>query len=260
MQLRWNELLTATLTSYAVSAQGATQGLIRNWVILPAAVALYLGFVFLGFALSGLGILGGFILNILALAALSLYYHWLSQTVTRQRIRPSDLKDFDVALFFGVISVSFVLWIATMLVAAVAESSGTPGLPLMFSLLVIFACNSLPEVLYLHRAESVHAFQESFRFVRDNAIEWYVPLVLVSAPFLVLGVETFVLHFASSYPLLPISMIMEAPRALLSGEWGMIASLGGLVLAHWFMLFRAHLFQALSQGTRRQRAFLSRQK
>ncbi len=259
MNLKWSEIVTGTLAIYVASARSATAGLRRNWVIIPGIVGLYLAFVFLSFALGSLGMLGGFLVSLFALAALTLYYNWLSQTVTRQRVRMVDLKEFDVALFFGIISVSFVLWIASLLVESVAMGAQMPGLQLLLSLFIIFACNATPEVLYLNRAESVHALLEAFRFVRDNAIEWYLPFILLSLPFLSLGFDVFVIQFASSYPLLPISMVMEAPRALISGEFGILAAGLGVILAHWFMLFRAHLFQELSRGTRRQRAFAARQ-
>lgn len=260
MDLNWNELISGTLTMYAKSARSATDGLRRNWVIVPGILALYLLFNFLSVSLSALGMLGGFLIQLFALAGISLYYNWLGQTVTRQKVRVENLKEFDIALFFGVVSVSFVLWIASLLVQSVSAGAQIPGLPLLFSLCVIFACNAIPEVLYLHRAESVHALHESFRFVRDNAIEWYLPFVLISLPFLSLGFEVFVFQFASSYPLLPVSMVMEAARMLIPGEFGIVAAVCGVVLAHWFMLFRAHLFQELVQGTRRQRAFIARQR
>jgi len=134
-------------------------------------------------------------------------------------------------------------------------------------LLVFLVFNPVPELVYQGRTRaSLETLKDSYEFVLENWIEWFLPLAVVCAP---LGV--FFFFAIASYPGrvgLDFFQLLGLPFAVLS-QWfhhlGLPSSLAdilillltplGMVL---MMLFRGHLYKALSGSSRRQRAFLRR--
>ncbi|NLF25967.1 MAG: hypothetical protein GX589_09975, partial [Deltaproteobacteria bacterium] len=122
-------------------------------------------------------------------------------------------------------------------------------------LVVIF--NAIPEVVHQRRLDGISALLAAAKFIRDNWIEWFFPLAVLAAPLLLLFPIDFLMVLASSEPLLPVLIIIKSwqPLEAAAHQAGTLIALAGLVLGHWFMLFRAHLFNELEGGNRRKRIY-----
>jgi hypothetical protein len=266
MDISFPELVNATISMYVRCAKEATQTILKDWLLVIGSVVLFLGFSIAGAFLAQLGMVGGMLISLVGVAALTYYYGWLSELTRspggqrRARLDKASLLEFDVSLFFVLISASFVLWVIQWIVGSLILGMNAGWVLTMLSLGLIFLFNSLPETLYVHRYQSLAAFQESFEFTRANWIEWYLPFLVLTSPFLLLGLDQFSYFFATNSPLLPVSMIFQVPQLLLPPGLGVLTALVGVVFANWFMLFRGFLFQELERGTRRQRIFAARQK
>ncbi len=256
-----NDLLInikAIIAVYYDCAQNATKGLIRNWIILPASIAAFIITIVAATPLQSLGIVGGFVLGLIQTALLSLYYSWLSETHSKQKIGLKDLFNMDWSLFMSVISVAFLIWIIQWITLTLINGLHVEWIAacVMFVLIVVF--NSLPETIYIHRYESTQAMQESFSFIQKNWIEWYIPFFILLSPWIIASPSEISMIMANTYVLFPVSILIMVPSGWVPGLGMMATTLLGIVLANWFMLFRAHLFSALESGTRRQRAFKAR--
>lgn len=267
MNTTFPEIVSATLAIYVRCVSEASRALVKDWLLIVGSIVLVFGYSLAGGLLAPLGMVGGMFASLLGLAALTIYYGWLSELAAgspsgrqRARLGKEALLAFDVSLFFGLVSASFILWVLDWVVGSLVLGMNAGWVKAFLALALIFLFNALPEVLYLRRYESLAAFQESFRFTHSNWIEWYLPFLVITSPFLLLGLENFALLFAMNSPLLPVSMVFQVPQVLLPPGLGFFASLFGVVLVNWFMLFRAFLFQELDRGTRRQRVFQARQK
>jgi hypothetical protein len=266
MDISFPELAKATVSMYSRCAKEATQTLIKDWLLVVGSVVLFLGFSVAGALLAPLGLVGGMLIGLVGLAALTYYYAWLTELTRspggqrRARLDKATLLEFDVNLFFVLISASFVLWVVDWIVGSLILGMNAGWVKVMLSVALIFLFNSLPETLYVHRSQSLSAFQDSFQFTLANWIEWYLPFLVLTSPFLLLGIEQFPLFFAMNSPLLPVAMVFQVPQLVFPSGLGVIAALMGVILANWFMLFRGFLFQELERGTRRQRIFAARQK
>jgi hypothetical protein len=135
-------------------------------------------------------------------------------------------------------------------------------------LLLFILLNPAPEVIYLVRHDSaLDVLRESYEFVLENWIEWFLPLAIVLAP---LGLSLF---FTISGRLgrgagLDFFQMLILPFTVLSAWLDYLGAPRGVspvlvlvltpLLAVAMLIFRGHLFAALHGSSRRQRLFRAR--
>ena len=134
--------------------------------------------------------------------------------------------------------------------------------------LIFVLLNPVPEVIYQSRQGSaLEVIQESYSFVVENWIEWFLPLAIALAPF---GLSFFFQVSTQGGRLggLNFWYLLTLPFTLLS-QWfsflGFSPNLSFIVvlvftpiLTVFILFFRGHLFAALHRSSRRQRMFQSR--
>lgn len=184
----------------------------------------------------------------------------LERAVSRHVLRLSDVRDAIGAYFWNVIAVGFMLWIPLMILSALASRP----LFIVVSLLATVFLNPLPEVIYQARTASpIEDLGESARFVQQQWIEWFLPIVLVAAPLGPLLLSGAIARGGLSFArflLLPRVIVtriadvlgLPPPIAILMVE------LVGPIVTFAVLLFRGHLFASLYGSSRRQRAFRRR--
>ena len=255
------QLIQATLHLYLDCAVKAAKGLYRNWVLIVGALFSFIVLVISASVVLRLGQIGGFILGIIFSFFISLLLSWISDTSRKDRLRWSSLWQFDSDLFVKVINVGFFLFLIRFVGSKLINGVNADAIWLLFAVLIAILFNCVAEVVYTHRFDGMTALRHSINFVKENWIEWFIPNLILIAPFV--GVGTYFLFFTPLFPPAPILL----PWILGQGIHG-ITSAGleptftslftGLLLliySLWFMLFRAHLFIALDTSSRRQRIF-----
>lgn len=262
-------MIHALLQLYRDAFHATVRSLARGWMTI-IAVVLFAGLMVLATqAVAPLGMLGGFILGavnaLLIGATLSLIQQAMSGA---RRTTLQDIWDSFGQYFWDVIGVGFVLWVPIMLLerGMAANPNGALIVAAIFLLLFILL-NPAPEVIYQVRHDSpLDVLRESYEFVLENWIEWFLPLAIVIAP---LGLSFF---FGLSSRIgrgagLDFFQILILPFMLLTawlGYLGVPAEAGWLLLlftppvAVAMLLFRGHLFAALRGSSRRQRMFRQR--
>ena len=225
------------LRLYGDCARKAFAGIGHNaWtLLLPMALAVAMALA--GAIASLLGIIGGFLLGFAAVAVLGSYLYFVSEIVGTGRVHLSELRQSFVGLFWPVMGVAFVVWIARFLLGyALAQNPKAGVLSQLFELVVLLLVlvNPTPEVIYQRGMSSgLATLQRSFQFIQENWIEWYVPNVLLGAG---------------------VWFLLGALSGL--GYAGLIAvALAAGAALHWVMVFRGHLYRALDGSTHRQRMF-----
>ncbi len=227
------------LRLYGDCARKASAGIGHNAWTLLLPMALVVAMTFAGAIVSRLplGFIGGFLLGFAGIAALSSYLYFVSEIVTTGRVHLAELRQSFVRLFWPVMGVGFVVWIARLLLGfALASNPNAGTLLLLFELLVLLLVfvNPTPEVICQRGMSSgLATLQHSFQFIQENWIEWYLPNVLLGAGVWFLLGALSALGFAG-----PIAVALAAGAAL-----------------HWVMVFRGHLYLALAGSTHRQRMF-----
>jgi hypothetical protein len=260
--------LKATVLMYADAARAATKDSLRSWPLFVGSVVLYIISVIAETLALPFGPLaGGFLVGLIWCMLIAVYYSWIAAAANHERITFRDLLEPDWSLFSAVISVAFILWIAIYIVQSLTLDMPRDDLVqfsrLGIKLLLALLLNPLAEVVYLRRYESLSAVKYAFSFVQTNWIEWFLPLVILVSPALFdnsLGVLGLL---AQSDPLLPalplVATTQHLPLPVVAIPFtGAVINTGifaGVILAGWYMLFRAHLFQALESGSRRRRMY-----
>ncbi len=146
-----------------------------------------------------------------------------------------------------------------------------PNGPLVTSavfLLLFILLNPAPEVMYQVRHDSpLEVIRESYEFILENWIEWFLPLAVILAP---LGLSFFFRlssEVGRGAGLNFFELLLLPARVLTSWlsrlgvpdqtSWVLVLVLTP-PLAVLMLLFRGHLFAALHGSSRRQRLFKAR--
>jgi hypothetical protein len=264
------EVVRATLRLYRGALEATLLSLVRGWII-AVGVVLFAGLMILATALaSPLGIAGGFLLGAVNALLIGATLHLVEQAVLQaRRLALHDIRDSFGRYFWDVIGVGFVLWVPLwVLEKGTASNPYGPFLGAAIFLLLFILLNPAPEVIYQVRHDSpIDVLRESYEFVLENWVEWFLPLAVVIAPF---GLSFF---FGISGRLgrgagLDFFQVLVLPFTLLSAWLGYLglpqqaaAVLVWLltpVAAVAMLIFRGHLFRALHGSSRRQRLFQTR--
>ncbi len=232
-----------------------------------------------------LGIVGGFIVGFTQAAAIGFYLYLIGLAVSgKRRVGWSDLQDGVGTFLWEVISILFIFMFVEILLYKQDPSIRT-GVVLLTTLIF----NPVPELIYIKGKRSIELLSDSTRFMQENWPEW-----LGAHLFVAVGFGSWLL-FISGTPFELVVSVTDAIRALnleavlvivspylnsitsfmkMFGPWfgflhapllalkamgggsmGFLNAIVLLLLTHWFMLFRGHLFIQLSVSSKRSRAW-----
>ena len=262
-------VFTSTIHLYRDALHATGRSLARGWFVILAVIAFTVMMWLAGVVARPLGMVGGFIMGAVNALLIGATLSLIEQAIKgMRRLTVRDTFDSMGHYFWDVISVGFVLWIPTMLLdTSLRANPDSQFLVAACLLLVFILLNPAPEVIYLTRHEStLDVLKRSYDFVMENWIEWFLPMALILAP---LGLSLF---FKLSSRLgrgagLDFIQLLLVPFTVLTAwltDLGISAELTGAVallltppLAVGMLLFRGHLFVALTATSRRQRLYQS---
>jgi len=259
-------LVTATVHLYREAFRATARSFVKGWMT-AVAVTVFAGVMVVATEIAGhLGMLGGFILGAVNALLIGATLSLIEQAVMNMRaISFSDIWESFGHYFWDVIGVGFVLWIPMLLLdKGMAANPNGQLLTAACLLLLFILLNPAPEVIYQVRHDSpLDVLRESYEFVIENWIEWFLPLAIVVAPF---GMSFF---FGLSSRLgrgagLDFFQILILPFTLLNAWliylgfpqgtcWMLVLLTPPVAVA--MLMFRGHLFAALHGSSRRQRMF-----
>ncbi len=214
-------------------------------IIMPAAysVLLYYANMLMGNVMRGVGGFAyGFITPIITVLVLSSYYEMLSDLNAFGRISFRNFKNSFTRNFASIYSVLFIMFIINNL------------LNLSFSLLAIVTIgifvvfNPIAEAIYIRGESYVEAYSYSANFMKENIIQWGLPLALYLVIVLVLtnlGVVGSMLSDVVSIPIGVSYGITDVARFMIIE-----------VITAFYVVFRGSLFNILSKSTMRKRAYM----
>lgn len=222
--------------------------------LIPYAVLLALAMVLL----RPMGIVGGFIMSFVIAACFSSYLTMLADAVAGVPLRLTALKASFGARFWDVVSVMFALWVISFATDILVKGAGSkgPAIAAMVGITIAFFFNAVPELLYLGRSRSFELLMDSARFVMKNPFAWFAPNLLFA---LVLLAPSGVL-MAARHPgeiVLAVQALSSPAAVAASLMTRPVWALPLLLFLHFVMIFRGILFQELTSGGARLRAFRS---
>lgn len=260
-------ILRVTLRLYQAALRATAQSFVRCWSISVAVVIFAALMVAATSVAAPLGILGGFILGAVNALLIGTTLSLIEQAVrSSRRLAIRDIWKSVGQYFWDVIGVGFVLWVPLLVLEkGIASNPNGPFLAAAIFLLLFILLNPAPEVIYqLRRDSPLDVIRESYEFVIQHWIEWFLPLVVVLTP---LGLSFF---FGISSQLgrgagLDFFQVLLLPFTLLTAWFGYLGlpdEVGRLLVlvftppsAVVMLIFRGHLFAALYGSSRRHRLF-----
>jgi hypothetical protein len=255
----YHQSLLATLNSFR-----------QNWILIPILLAFALGLVLITSLIATLGMFGGLILGAVNALIIGATLSLTEQAIRgARRLQWHDVPPSMGQYFWDVISVGFMVWFPLFFLEMGLQTN--PYQPLIATavfFLIFVLLNPVPEVIYQGRKGSaLEVVQESYEFVLENWIEWFLPVAIALAPF---GLSFFFQISSQAgrrggldfwhLITLPFTVISQWLSFLgISSNTSFIIVLIFTPIATVFMLlFRGHLFAALHRSSRRQRMFQSR--
>ncbi len=263
----WNGLIAATLTIYRHAARETVEKLGKGWwiALLPL---LYTPLIILTATFFGRrGFVGGLLVGLVMALCTSSYLYFIDGVVHGQRVQLQELLGSWRPHFGSVISILFFLMLIRLLFSVLPGGAGSQALYVLVHLILPVLLSPVTEVIYQGQTEGWTMIQESFEFLRDSGVEWFVPLVGLAAAVSILGgFPPIDLSSSLLFPLDILAMPMQLGRPTLLpfgiGFWNssteIIWAVGCSFFLYLVMVFRGLLFRALASGTRRQRIFRSR--
>jgi hypothetical protein len=230
----------------------------QSW-LAAVSIPVYAFAVGLAIVLTApLGIIGGFIVGLVAAACFGAYLSMLASAIEGSPIRLADFKN-GLRAIWDVVSVFFALWIISLGVRMLRGMAGPNGAAVggVAALAIAIFFNVIPELIYQSRSRSFALLKESASFVMEHAFTWFPPN-LVFAFVILWATET--LDFSS-----PGEILVRLSQ--LGSAGGVLAFIGGaawwkapllIVFVHYVMVFRGLLFRELGTGSSRMRAFRRR--
>lgn len=231
--------MNSIFTMYKRCFFEANQDFIRNWRIIVALVPIPFLYAFIMPLLAPLGIIGQFLSAVANLALLTMYYYWIESSFNRKPLNINEILYFNKELFFSVLSTAFVLFLVNLILSTFAHISEDSFLLLAVNLIVFIIFNPIAEVTYNDLPQGYAAFPKSFEFIRSYWIEWFIPVAVIFLP-LILVPKEIALILSTASPLFPASIVFTSLTNIHP-----LAVILALPLAHWYMLFRGRLYNAL---------------
>lgn len=231
-------VVTVYVRLYGECLVKAVAGIRKN----PWTLLLPMGLLFVGGALGALfaallGPLGGMGLGLLMDALYSAYLYFVAGVVQHSKVSVKEIRQGLGAYFFSIMNVVFVIYITDLVLGyALAGNPDRHVIGLGVKMVEAVLLSAVPEVLYQRNTYGMQSLVESVKFVQENWIEWFLPQGLL------LGAVYLVGNFALGTGLGIFALL--GPGSLIGGA-----------LLHLFMVFRGHLFDALSTTSHRQRMF-----
>lgn len=256
--MNWGVLIAATLRLYQQAAKETWEKGSRAW---PVALLPFLYgpvFVLTAVFVAPLGLIGGFILGLVLALCVSSYLYFIAEVVNGNRMSLADLAGSWRPCFGSVITILFFLTIVQYALELLVPLGAVGGYELrgIINLALLILLNPMPEIIYQGRSEGLNMLQESFEFLRDSGVEWFLPFIALAifaafffpVPILMMPLQIGRLTFPT---LGGEGLFLGSPVSLL---WAVLSTF----VLYALMVFRGLLFRALAGSTRRQRVFRSR--
>lgn len=233
------QILQVTLWIYATALKRSLECVSKNWIVSFAPVVYGIGLSIVGTLVAPFGMIGGFLYSLASAACASSALFLIKNMVESGKTNVRDFLNGFTVYLWDVITIGFILWIPTWVLATSLAS--LPNGALIFFLIrlcLYIILNAVPELIYQSRASGLELISASYNFIVENWLEWLIPNILFAvggyylleliAPFL-FGLPGFVNLF-------------------------LYAFIVGLGLTY-LMTFRGFLFAELNGTTRRSRIY-----
>ncbi len=224
-----------------------------NWQIIP--IGFLYSFLYskalriIGelFLLKGLRIIAGLLLAIVMVGLTSNYLFLLSNIIKYDNFTLENFKEGFKFYFRKVYSVFFVTWIARLIIGYMGNNVGpySEAFYTVVSILIFIGLNPLPETIYQKYYSAYESIAYSFEFMKENWVNWLLPNIILG----------LILYKLSGVVLSNVITKSIEYNFFIFREGHFILN---QIIISYMMLYRGHLFNTLSNSTRRKRLYMQK--
>ena len=257
-------LIRATLGLYRSALLESFSLLVGHlWIILLVpAYTLILGLA--GGLTARLGMVGGMLMFLCVAACLSSFLTIIGEAIAHQRVPIAGLGTTFGRYLWSIVSIFFVFWIVHLLLALIVNQNPSMlWLQVAINVGIFVLFNAVPELVYQGSRDGLGLLEDAVTFIRENTIEWLLPMAVLLAPIFLVDLSAGLLAMAQIGATNALLWAVDAIEFWLPFGGGLgrvVAMILASVLITWVMLFRGLLFRALFRSGRRQRVFEARMK
>ncbi|MCT4594078.1 MAG: hypothetical protein N4A57_07415 [Anaeromicrobium sp.] len=219
-----------------------------NWPVLFVGLVYSILLIFMFSLAMIFRILGGIIIALGQSAIFSNYLYLIENVVVYNRTRLNEFKYGFKAYFLKVYGVVFLFWFVGYTIdlffsPLLRIGMGGLSLKLILDLIILILLNPLPEVIYQKQYDILGSIQYSFDFIRENALEWFVPNIILG-----------ILLYLAMGKFLSINSLLSGGIYMKAGN--IVGYILGQVVLFFTMIYRGLLFKLLSNSSRKKRKFM----
>ena len=176
------QLLQMTLWMYGMALKRAWECVRKNLVVSFAPLGYSLVLSAAAIVALPLGILGGFLLGLVAQACASSGLYLVKNMIDSGKTGLDDFVRGFTVYIWELITIAFMLWIPLRL-ADTALATVPNGALIYFCIEVALyiLLNPVPELIYRSRTTGIELLSASYNFIVENWIEWLVPNIVLAA-------------------------------------------------------------------------------
>ena len=213
-------LISSTLRVYKESLMTAGKSLAANWW-LPLLCFAYLAVMAIAVPVASIfgGLVAGFLLFGISCFLLAHFLAAIEVALPARKLGAKNLLSLcwsrTLPIFLNLVSIFFAFFVIQLLLSYLPMGS---YLLFAFSITVAVLGNPLPELSYQGRGSNYELFAESFEFVKENVVEWFLPQLLFALiVFLLVGVPLNPASLSSNAATEP-SVYPTRPFCLAAGD------------------------------------------
>lgn len=205
-------------------------------ILIPITVGVLIVNVMIAMTAGLFGFLAGLFLLIADGAVLGAYFYALEQVIRYRKLKLRDLQDGVQVYFRRTVIAIMIINLSFYALSILGGILGGLGsiIVMIGSLGAFVFLNPFPEMLYLKHYSEGESLSRSYEFIRENWLDWFVPLLPMMA--LAFGGGIF-------------------GGMLLPGLGTLPGFLVQAVVLPFVMVYRGFLFDVLSKSSRRKRQF-----
>lgn len=250
----FEDLQLVNKKAFSETINNIKKNLIILIVPLLYSIIYTFAFAFMGRLLAPLGMLMGFLMPVMTSLILSSYYSMLSDLIYYNRLSFRNLKNTFQNYFASIYSVYFILILISWFMPVLMS---TPGVGLLFSIILVLALNPIAESIYIQGEYYTEAYKSSFNFMKENFVLWLIPFAVYLIILFLLGFDFRQILLSSS--IIDIPLGQNLVTGIYLGDIFNIYNLKvliAMIVTAIYAVFRGNLYKILYGSTRRKRAYM----
>ncbi len=244
------KLITATLRLYIDAAKDALRAFLRSGLAFLVLLVSFPILMVVSFFCGPLGMMGGMLVSLVMDALAGTYLASLRDALSvRKSVTVAMVRGNLGANTWDIIGIQFPIWVVSFLLTQLT----VPVASLAFTVAIFLACNPVPEMVGRSRLGGVDLLRDAGRFMLSSGPEWFIGQLPLLIAIFILGGVGAATGFGPGFGFVMVGS--AAVTNIAHGPIGYVAGIGVVALAHLLLLFRGALYERLSSGGRRARAW-----